>query len=133
MAYVLETITQEDQEKIIKDVECDERKRRALLARNGYFNCNPGLKWVIDRGRDSYLFWSPRPPMTQHYHYYFYFEKKTYAIHIESPVVGKVYFDDESPADPSLLSALKRAIGEAFDAHGIDGRNVSVSIAGGDK
>lgn len=133
MAYVLETITQEDQEKILKDVECDGGKRRALLARNGYFDCNPGLKWVIDRERDSYLFWSPRPPMTQNYHYYFFFEKTTYAIHIKSPAVGKVYFDDEMPSDPLLLSALNRAISEAFDAYGIDGRNVSVSIAGGDE
>ena len=31
MTYVLETITPEDQEKILRDAECDERKKKILI------------------------------------------------------------------------------------------------------
>lgn len=121
MPYVLEEITPADQEKILTDAECDEKKKKFLLARGGYFSNNPNLKWAVDRERNSYLFWAPRPPMTEYYHYYFYFKSFLYALCIKSMLEDKIHFDDIPLPNPLLLPELKQAIIEAFSIHKIHG------------
>ena len=50
MAYVLEKMSKEDQQKILDDVRIDETRRRLLRARE-YFDRHPNLTWAVDLGR----------------------------------------------------------------------------------
>jgi hypothetical protein len=119
MTYVLEEITLADQEKILKDAECDERKKR-LLIRRDYFNKDePPREWAVNRDKNSYLFWAPRPPMDQNSYYYFYFNNFLYALHFKSQVDCVVYFDDTPFPTPPRLTEFKQAIVNAFSAYGI--------------
>ncbi len=129
MAYVLETITPEDQGKILKDAECDERKKKALI-RRGYFNKDePPRDWAIDRIQNSYLFWAPRPPMNPDYHCYFYFNDFLYALRFKSKVDCVVYFDDAKLPNLSLLPSIKQEIANAFLAYDIIQPYTSLAFA----
>ena len=57
MPYVLEKITLEDREKIIKDAACDAAKQRTLI----YTHQHQGFPkaWAIDWERNCYLFRTP--------------------------------------------------------------------------
>ena len=128
MTYVLETITPEDQEKILRDAECDERKKKILI-RRGYFNKDePPRDWVIERDKNSYLFWAPRPPMDQSYYYYFYFNNFLYALRINSISNCIVYFDDKPFFPPPDLAEFKQAIIDAFSVFGVGGLHSVVTF-----
>jgi hypothetical protein len=133
MPYVLQIITPADQIKILSDADGDINKKRALLARGGYLANKPGLKWAVDRERDSYLFRAPKPPMSQEYYYYFFFDGSLREVQIRSPVDAKSYFSDPLPTDPAELCKVTEALQQAFFVLGIDGRHIAINIAGRDE
>jgi hypothetical protein len=76
MAYVLEAITPQDQQKILKDAECDPIKKRNLTFAATTAGDFP-KKWVIDRERNYYMFIPPqmvRPESTLISPRYFFFD-----------------------------------------------------------
>lgn len=120
MTYVLETITQQDQEKIIKDAECDPLKNRDFV----YATRNPRdfpQNWVIDRERNFYMCFRPvlMRPETMGDSLYFYFKEYLYEIRIRSPFSNEVEFVDIPP--PFLLNEFQREIVAAFTVFGRSG------------
>jgi len=122
MSYQLEKILLEDQNKILKDLGNDTRKKNQLLARGGYFNNQPGLKWSIDKGNNNYLFIAPkldiRSPQRD---YFFYFKEVFYRIHVASRVTCILSFDDPVPLG-QMFEELKADLYRAFKNHRFSGR-----------
>jgi hypothetical protein len=114
MAYVLEEITPADQEKILKDAECDEMKKAPLVTLN-YFEYGRPI-WVIDRERDSYLFWGPKPAKVNYARYYFFFNKFLYVLRVKRGE-NVIHFEDMPILESFLLHDLKQAIKEAFSVY----------------
>lgn len=127
MAYVLEKITPADQEKILKDAECDANKKN-LLTRSRLFRDSVGNEWAVDRDKNSYLLWVPPPPRSQAHCYYFYFHDFLYALRFDSYVDCVIHFDDARLPDQSLLPEFKKAIIDAFSVRGITRPYTTISF-----
>lgn len=117
MAYILETISPEDQQKILKDAECNERNRGLLMMRGGHFANNPELTWAINREDGSYLFWAP-PALSSpsQSRYYFYFEGASYLLHRDA-ITSVIRFDSSSPQPHDQLETLKLRLNAAFTVY----------------
>mgnify|MGYP000131100492 CR=1 FL=1 len=117
MAYQLEKISPEDQEEIFKDLDCDERKKSHLVARGGHFNNQPGLRWAIDKGNDSYFFIAPKLDVgCAKNEYFFYFKGIFYRVSVFFAFNREVCFDDIAPAG-FLFEELKKGLFAAFEIH----------------
>ncbi|KJV05286.1 hypothetical protein [Methylocucumis oryzae] len=99
MAYVLETITSEDQEKILKDAECDEEKHGLLRYAKDHVDFPE--TWAIDYQRNYYMLIAPvivRPDEPGGA-IFFYFKGFLFEICIESPFGNKIKcIDKPSPS-----------------------------------
>ncbi|WP_395007704.1 hypothetical protein [Undibacterium sp.] len=71
MPYALEKISADDIQKIFRDLNYDNSKKRWLEIRGGHFNSERDLTWAIDRVSNSYLFKAPNVIMSGEYTYYF--------------------------------------------------------------
>lgn len=82
MAYVLEAISKEDQEKILRDAACDPEKLKRLTI--GFRDLDSALDtWVVDRERDCYMLDRPYPVYTgstEDFRRYFFFREYMYEI-----------------------------------------------------
>jgi hypothetical protein len=119
MAYILEKITLEDREKIIKDAACDEVKQHNLSYAKNH-NDFPET-WTINRECNYYLFLAPiitRPEIMK-CPLYFYFKKNLYEIYFESAFGNKIGFLDV-PA-PELLKEFQKELVVAFAVFGRGG------------
>jgi hypothetical protein len=128
MAYVLEKMTQADQEKILKDAECDESKKQLLIKRKIFTRYSAGNEWAIDRDINSYLFWVHPPPRSEYRYYYFYFNDFLYALRFYSIADCLIHFDDSRLPDQSLLPEFKEAITEALSVYGVIYPSTKVSF-----
>jgi hypothetical protein len=109
MTYVLEKITLEDQEKIIKDAACDARKRLAL-------NFDKQRKifrefWAIDRERDYYLLRAPleERPESSTRGFYMFFDGVIYDVYLENMFDNKTSFKPNVKPSPQLLAEITAA------------------------
>ncbi len=117
MTYILEEISPEIQEKILSDANCDERKKRQLLGREGHFNNNPGLNWVVDREQDSYLFKAPKiDPREPRFDFFFYYKASFYRIYFANLHKYIVYFEDFVSTD-GLKVKLETELQKAFNVY----------------
>lgn len=118
MAYALEAISMEDQQKILKDAECDPIKKRNLT----YFATTSGdfpKKWVIDRERDYYMFISPwmvRPEDSSMHSRYFFFDGFMYEFLAPTFWGDEIKFIDIPPE--SQFSRYQEEITLAFAVSG---------------
>jgi hypothetical protein len=130
MAYVLEQMTPADEAKVLSDADSDERKKRFLLTRGGFFENYPGQIWAVDREHDSYLFWGPkREPMIPDYYYTFYFKKVLYTLRVPSPATSVVYFEDAPVFAAALATEVKAQIRAAFAVYGVHGQGKDRSFS----
>ena len=114
MAYFLETISSEDEEKILKDAECDENKKNVLVRRR-FFEDKGCHKWAIDRDKNSYLFSAPKPPKYSDSFYYFYFRGFLYGLRLPChPLKSVVEFQDGLNSVSVIFPDIKQAIYEAI-------------------
>lgn len=119
MAYVLEKISSADQEKILVDATCDQRKLNALISRQ-YFKYNPDLNWAVDREHGNYMFFAPRTrEQSSGPHFYFYFKGGLYAFHLHGNFEGNSVIFDEKMFPPDFpLHEFQDEITEAFTVYG---------------
>lgn len=117
MAYVLETITLKDQQRILKDAECDPIKKRNLTFVATTAGDFP-KRWVIDRERNYYMFIPPRMvrPESMASPRYFFFEGFMYEFRVLTPFGYEVEFVDTPPA--SQFRAFQDEITSAFSVFG---------------
>lgn len=121
MAYVLETITPADQQKIIKDAACDPSYQKLLIhvlqSPHEFF---PG-RWVIDRDRNFYMYITPTNvrPETSASPRSFFFKGRLYQISLTSQFGYEVEFVDKPP-----ISELKEFQEELTAAFAVSGRGV---------
>ncbi len=99
MAYVIETITPEDQRRILKDAECDPIKVRNLNYAVTKAHNFPE-RWVIDRERDYYMFIPPQMVWSDNFLVsprYFFFNGFMYEFLAPIFVGSDVEFVDQPP------------------------------------
>ena len=116
MGYVLEEITPEDREKILKDV--GESTARMLVRRGGFDEEEMRLmkkNWTVDREKNSYLMTAPNMAAPANTFYYFFFEGVIYQFEIRSHG-WKVHFE-KKPSEP-LYERIKAEILLAFSVFG---------------
>jgi hypothetical protein len=124
MAYVLEKITPEDQQKIIDDADPRVKKylRRALedwKDENDSFGVFP-RSWAIDRERGHYLFRMPRYFREDTYNPYGIFVYGRMYLFRQVHVWNYFFFDEKEPSPPEELSRVQSEIVAALLCHGLD-------------
>ena len=116
MAYTLESITQPDQEKIVKDSACDPRKQTRLeyALRSRTF---PRV-WAVDRERDCYLIMRPVVTREDGLDYYAFIDGYMYGINKVDLYGHDVYFDEKNLPSKEALYAAQQEITSAFEIFG---------------
>ena len=109
MAYILEKITLENREKIIKDADCDELKQADLI----YANKHHGFPefWAIDRDRNYYLCIAPprERPESSVRGFYMFFDGVIYDVYLENLVENKAFFKPDVKPSQELLAEITAA------------------------
>lgn len=120
MAYVLEKLTPEAQERITQ--ESDERFRLKIL-RLEWWEGGP-IHWAIDREHDSYLCLAPSPVGESGESYSFFFHSKMY--HFMMPFANKpvVTWRFGKPNDDEI-EQLQPALTQAFATYGFYGHQIT--------
>ncbi|WP_434778358.1 hypothetical protein [Neisseria sp. Ec49-e6-T10] len=115
MVFVEEELTKEDQQKILRDVQCDEKKY-ALLKKNLEYYTRPNFAhyWVIDHQSGFYLIYVSK---NAHYsesdkYFYFYFYNKTYEVLAKRGFIDILYLKDLP--EPTILDEFKENLRKAF-------------------
>lgn len=118
MAYVLEKISEADQEKILTDANCDQDKLNKLN-RNRHFK-DSCRTWAVDRERNYYMFSAPitTREQTTDRPYYIYFKNVFYEICTEGWFGNRVYFDENSRPSSESFSELEKEVKTAFAVYG---------------
>jgi hypothetical protein len=123
MPDVLEKISADDIQKIFRDLNYDNSKKRWLEIRGGHFNNEPELTWAIDRVTNSYLFMAPSVAMSMEYTYYFFYQGFMYRLIIDQPSGPVIYFKDPIDRTSRKQKRLEVALIEAFNLYRILGMN----------
>lgn len=117
MAYVVEKITPEDQQKILRDAACDPEKMKTLSNgfRDGFVH-----GWIVDRERDCYMIGKPRFVRmdAEDFRRYFFFKGCMYEISQLSFFGYDVAIIDMPPE--SQLEEFKQEVTAACMATGPD-------------
>ena len=118
MTYVLEKITPEDQEKIIKDAVCDPKKQERLTYAMAHQEFTQS--WVIDRERNCYLLRMPSTMREEDWDtpYFIFVDGCMYRINREGQAGHRVYFDEAVLPTASSLTKLQDEIRAAFAVYG---------------
>jgi hypothetical protein len=126
MAYIVKEISADDVKKIISDA--DERKKRHLLARGGYFFDLSDYFWAIDLERNMYLLLAPNLESRSIYSFfYFHFENVTYGFRAEISS-SKPLQIDELPSR-AKVEIFKAELLEAFEVYQSSGRTPKYSLS----
>jgi hypothetical protein len=128
MPYVLEKISADDIQKIFRDLNYDNSKKRWLEIRGGHFNSERDLKWAIDRISNSYLFKAPNVIMSGEYTYYFFYQAFMYRLVIDQPIGPVIYFEDPIDRTSRKQKKLEVALIEAFNLYRIYGSDSDPQI-----
>lgn len=118
MTYVLETISKEDQEKIIKDAASDPKKRSSLIYARDHHEFP--TSWAVDREHDSYLMLAPVMVREDSWDrpYYIFAKGGMWQIKSKASVGNQIYFDEMTlPPSPALLD-VQQEIRAAFAVYG---------------
>ncbi|WP_434778352.1 hypothetical protein [Neisseria sp. Ec49-e6-T10] len=117
MAFVEEELTKEDQQKILRDVQYDEKKY-ALLKKNleYYTRSNFAHDWVIDYQSGFYLLYVSKNAFEfeRDQYFYFYFYGKAYEVMKEG--FSGILFLREVPEE-AKLEEFKEFLRKAFAIH----------------
>jgi hypothetical protein len=120
--YTLEKITEEVQDRIIKDAVDDPPRQSSLIAakRNRVFDGN----WAIDHERNCYLLWdfSRALEEMEDAPYLAFVRGVMYRVRMDGSFRRKIYFHKKkAPADPGLLREVQGEIRSAFKIYGRHG------------
>src|SRR3954462_9481338 len=108
MAYALEKITAEDQERIISDAAQTLGSRRPSLVYARDYDQFPKT-WAIDRQRNCYVLIMPKLVREEIYGTFLLFiDGQAYLIVFETADGRRAYFDPEAVPSPSQLEVVKR-------------------------
>jgi hypothetical protein len=112
MAYVLEEITNEIADQIMKDAECDPAKKRLLERREYFYVFNTGLSRAIDKEKNYYIFVAPHlEAKSENRDYFFFCDNKLFRIRLVADNGWWFYFADDDSADQSVIDEIKSAFG----------------------
>lgn len=118
MTYILEKISTEDQDKIIKDFSNDPELRKSfeLVKKLNQFPTS----WAIDRQHNCYLLAEPRlvRPESDEWPYVFFGRSQVFRIASENTRSNKFYFKSESKLSSEERTLVKKEIGLAFSVYG---------------
>lgn len=120
MGYVLDTISPEDQDKIISEVnDTSICQTLSYVKKNNSFTEN----WVIDRGKNYYFFIAPDVVRTDRVglKYHIFYKGQLYTLHINDWFGNKVYIEEREKMSKEFLSSLQDEIKLAFSVHGRSG------------
>lgn len=118
MNFVSETISPEDQARIIRDAGPELAKLYRL--RRGYFDNFPGTMWAIDRERHAYLLLAPMADYRRTIPtYHFFFHGMMYTLELRDAIACEITCINPPP--DNQLEAFEAAVLEAFEVHGPDG------------
>lgn len=120
MTYVVEKITPEDQEKILRDAACDPEKFKRLTI--GFRDSDPKVThWIIERKRDYYMLTKPCSVRREagDLRRYFFFKGGMYEISQLQFFGPEIAIIDLPPE--SQLEEFKQEVTAAYMATGPDG------------
>lgn len=121
MGFVLEKITEKEQEKILTDLSHDQKKIGYLRMRGGHFNNSPGLHWAVDKENNMYLFLAPKlDVMSQIRQYYFFLNGRIYLLTLDSITSNRIQIE-ECAGEDEISSNVKAYIKAAFQVYGLSG------------
>ncbi|WP_434778357.1 hypothetical protein [Neisseria sp. Ec49-e6-T10] len=103
MAFVEEELTKEDQQKILRDVQYDEKKY-ALLKKNLEYYTRPNFAshWIIDHQSGFYLLYVNKNAFETVLDDYFYFYCYGKAYEVIRKAYGEGYFLKDVPEEAKL-------------------------------
>ncbi|GHT87185.1 hypothetical protein AGMMS49960_01010 [Betaproteobacteria bacterium] len=121
MAYVLEEITPEDQQKIIDDADAYKKSGLIYAQKDGSF----AKDWAVDRERNHYLLMAPTvtgedigvPP------YYIFTEGRMYLIRRNGWWGYRFFFDEKNLPPQEKMLRVQRETELAFRCHGSHGES----------
>lgn len=118
MAYVLEKITKVDQEKIIKDAECDPKKRSALIYARDHHEF--AASWAVDREHDGYFLLAPVTVREESWDrpYYIFVRNRLWRANSKASIGNQFYLDEEVLPPPDVLLEVQQEIRTAFAIYG---------------
>jgi len=122
---VIEKVTPEIQEKILKDASYDKKNTNMLLARGGYFNSSIELTWAINKEKNYYFLLAPALPQAISKRYFFYFKKNMYILVIASEITNENFFSTgyfKDVVDRKLISELESEVRKAYLVYGPSGK-----------
>ncbi|GHT96526.1 hypothetical protein AGMMS49545_21730 [Betaproteobacteria bacterium] len=122
MAYVLESITNEDLLKILTDAKSDPKLDRSIQYEISYdMTCH--RKWAVDRDNHSYLFHSSSLGLSDAKSfldgYMFFYQNKVFRVyvnrarHLRNGIVGWVSLDRDFKSLPPQDLGFQHAFSEA--------------------
>ncbi|WP_227814266.1 hypothetical protein [Nitrogeniibacter aestuarii] len=103
---------------VIEDFSVDPSAKSALMARGGYFNNAPGIKWAIDKDSRSYLFTGPLAGDTGYEYYMFFWKRMVYRFSLKGFSDNRIYHRRNFPKGSKILSDFKSDLREALKVYG---------------
>ncbi|GHU12872.1 hypothetical protein AGMMS50225_21720 [Betaproteobacteria bacterium] len=121
MAYVLEEIAPEDQQKIIDDADAYKKSLLICAQKDGSF----AKDWAVDRERNHYLLMAPAmmPEDTFAPPYYIFTEGRMYLIRRNGWWGYRFFFDEKNLPPQEEMLRVQRETELAFRCHGSYGKS----------